>query len=151
MYRTWLTSLAPQYKVVFDDLLAKKGAVVYHCSAGQDRTGVATALVLSALGVPRDLILADYHLSTQYRRPENEMPKLDAAAYPNNPVAAYYRKAQMSPNGLKPQPLYDKSGAARLSATFDEIDTRWGSVENYLDKVLGVDASDIAALRDRKS
>src|SRR3546814_79257 len=103
MYRTWLTSLAPQYKVVFDDLLAKKGAVVYHCSAGQDRTGVATALVLSALGVPRDLILADYHLSTQYRRPENEMPKLDAAAYPNNPVAAYYRKAQMSPNGLKPQ------------------------------------------------
>lgn len=37
--------------------------VVFHCSAGKDRTGVLAALVLSALGVPADVVAADYHLS----------------------------------------------------------------------------------------
>lgn len=36
---------------------------VFHCSAGKDRTGVLAALVLSALGVPDDIVAADYHLS----------------------------------------------------------------------------------------
>ena len=75
---------------------------------------MATALVLSALGVPRDVILADYHLSTQDRRPENEMPHIDPARYPGNVVAAYYVKAQASGKPTKPRPLYDASGVALL-------------------------------------
>jgi protein-tyrosine phosphatase len=147
LYRTWLVSLAPQYRDVFRQLLRRNGAVTYHCSAGQDRSGVATALVLSALGVPRNVILADYHLSTQDRRPENEMPRIDPARYPGNVVAAYYVKAQSAGAPTKPRPLYDASGRALLQQTFDEIDLRWGSVDNYLDKELGIDARDIARLR----
>jgi protein-tyrosine phosphatase len=145
-YRAWLVSLAPQYRAIFQRLLRGEGAVAFHCSAGQDRSGVAAALVLSALGVPRDVIYADYHLSTKDRRPEYEMPPIDPARYPNNPVAAYFAKAQA--NGPHPaRPLYDTSGAPLLKQTFDEIDTRWGSVETYLDQVLGVSAADIARLR----
>ena len=147
LYRSWLVSLAPQFKDVFHQLLRRNGAVTYHCSAGQDRSGVATALVLSALGVPRAVILADYHLSTQDRRPENEMPRIDPARYPGNVVAAYYVKAQSAGAPTKPRPLYDKAGVALLQQTFDEIDSRWGSVDAYLDKELGIDARDIARLR----
>jgi hypothetical protein len=40
--------------------------VIFHCSAGKDRTGIAAALFYSALGVPRETIIADYMLSAQY-------------------------------------------------------------------------------------
>jgi protein-tyrosine phosphatase len=146
LYRTWLISLAPQYRDIFQQLLKQNGAVTYHCSAGQDRTGVATALVLSALGVPRDVILADYQLSTQDRRPRNEMPRIDPARYPGNVVAIYYAKSQ-SAGPMTPKPLYDAAGVAFLQQTFDEIDARWGSVDNYLSQELGVDRSAIARLR----
>ena len=50
-----------QYRKFFGILLdQKEGAVLWHCSAGKDRVGVGTALLLSALGVPRETILADY-------------------------------------------------------------------------------------------
>jgi protein-tyrosine phosphatase len=146
-YRTWLVSLAPQYRDIFQQLLRRDGAVSYHCSAGQDRTGVATALVLSALGVPRDVILADYHLSTVERRPENEIPKLQPGQYPGNIVADFYRKAQASGAPMKARPLYTPAGKPLLQDTFDEIDARWGSVDAYLDQVLGVDKAKIARLR----
>ena len=42
-----------------------KGGAVYHCAAGKDRTGVISAILLSALGVPEELIVADYALSQQ--------------------------------------------------------------------------------------
>ncbi|AEF85531.1 protein tyrosine/serine phosphatase [Treponema primitia ZAS-2] len=40
--------------------------VIAHCSAGKDRTGIATALFYSALGIPRETIISDYMLSAQY-------------------------------------------------------------------------------------
>ena len=50
-----------QYRKFFGILLdQKEGAVLWHCSAGKDRVGVGTALLLSALGIPRETILADY-------------------------------------------------------------------------------------------
>jgi protein tyrosine/serine phosphatase len=36
------------------------GSAIVHCAAGKDRTGVVVALALSAAGVPRDAIVADY-------------------------------------------------------------------------------------------
>src|SRR5665213_542548 len=45
--------------------LATGGALpaVFHCSAGKDRTGVLSALILAFLGVPDETIVADYALS----------------------------------------------------------------------------------------
>ena len=147
LYRNFPAFFAPQLRVVFDDLLRRRGPIVYHCSAGQDRTGFATAMVLSALGVPRATIIADYHLSTAFRRPEYELPKIDAATAKANPVAAFFAAYQASPGYAKPQPLKDASGRAFLDSAFAEIDTRWGSVDAYLAKEVGVSARDLAALR----
>jgi protein-tyrosine phosphatase len=146
LYRGWLISLAPQFRDIFQQLLADKGAVTYHCSAGQDRTGVASALVLSALGVPRDVILADYQLSTADRRPDYEMPAIDPAQHPGNMVAVYYAKARAA-GPLTAKPLYDAKGVAYLQETFDEIDSRWGSVDAYLDKELGIGPRELDRLR----
>src|SRR3546814_18531331 len=77
VYRDFPQQLVPQLRVLFDTLLAKEGPVVYNCSAGQDRTGFATAMIMSALGVPREVIYKDYLLSTGYRKPLYELPKID--------------------------------------------------------------------------
>jgi len=52
--------------------LARPGALpaLVHCAAGKDRTGVVIALVLSAIGVPADVVAADYALTSTYLTPE---------------------------------------------------------------------------------
>lgn len=146
-YRRMPTILAPQIRILFRTLLANDGPVAYNCSAGQDRTGFATALILSALGVPRETIFADYHLSTQYRRPTYELPKINAAAFPDNPTAQWFAKLQEDGRFSQAQPLYDSQKRTLLQFALDEIDSRYGSVEAYLNKEIGVKSADIAKLR----
>jgi protein-tyrosine phosphatase len=146
-YVSYLTMLAPQYRAIFDELLAARGAVSYNCSAGQDRTGVATALVLSALGVPRATILEDYHLSTRFRRPENEMPPISVETAASDPVANFFANTRKSPDWKTPRPLYSPAGTSRLGDALDAIDARWGSVENYLRVGMGITDAQIATLR----
>lgn len=147
VYRKMPAMLAPHLKLVFRDLLARDGAVAYNCSAGQDRTGFVTAMILSALGVPRQTILADYHLSTSLRRPEWEMPKIDAAAHPGDAAAQLFAKFQSNPAAAQPQPLKTADGTAFLDFAFDEIETKWGSVDAYLAKEVGVSPTAMATLQ----
>lgn len=147
VYRRFPVFLAPQVKLVFQDLLGRKGPIAYNCSAGQDRTGFVTAIILSALGVPRETITADYHLSTTYRLPEWEMPKIDTVAQANNPVAMFFAKYQVNAAAAKPTPLKDPDGTSFLSYAFSEVEKRWGSVDAYLEQEAGVTPEDIATLR----
>ncbi len=147
LYRNFPMFFAPQLKIVFDDLTRKRGPIVYHCSAGQDRTGFTTAMVLSALRVARATILEDYHLSTALRRPENEMPRIDPALAASNPVAGMFAAYQKGGVTAKATPLRDPDGKAFLEGAFAEIETRWGSVDAYLEKEVGVTKGDLALLR----
>ncbi|MFT4026822.1 MAG: tyrosine-protein phosphatase [Novosphingobium sp.] len=144
LYRGLPLLLAPQMKLLFAALLSKQGPVEYNCSAGQDRTGFATAMILSALGTPRDVIVRDYLLSPTYRRPQWEMPPIDPAMFPDNPVAKVF-----AGNGAarQAQPLVDGEGHAFLLGAFEEIDSKWGSPEGYLRQVVGLSSADIASLR----
>lgn len=146
-YRGMDQFLKPQLTQVFRSLLRHDGAVMYHCSAGQDRTGITTGLILSALGVDRATILKDYHLSTELRRPQFEMPPLDPADWPGNPIVPYYVAAMKKPGGPKAEPLFTPKGNSHLAQFFEMIDKDYGSVDLYLDKELGIDASDIKRLR----
>lgn len=147
LYRGIGKMLAPQYRAIFRSLLANDGAVLFHCSAGQDRTGVATALIYSALGVPREQILADYHLSTALRRPLYEMPPLNPADWPGNPIVPYYVAAQNKPGGAQAEPLYTRRGNSHLAQFFEMIDKEYGSVEGYLIKELQLTPADLKRLR----
>lgn len=145
-YGDVVNALAPLFKEVFQSLETANGAVHFNCSAGQDRAGMTAALILSALGVPRDTILRDYHLSTAARRTQYEMPRIDLAKFPNDPVAAFFAEAQKSGKDA-PQPLYGEDGISILGATFDMIDAQWGSVEGYLRTVIGLTDADFEKLR----
>ncbi|MEO0062008.1 MAG: hypothetical protein RLZZ08_568 [Pseudomonadota bacterium] len=147
LYHNMPAFLAPQLKIVFSDLLLNKGPILYHCSAGQDRTGVTSAIVLAALGVPRETILADYHLSTTYRRPQYEMPRISPEQAAANPTARMFAGYQNAPGAAVPQPLKTKEGRAYLEGALEEIDTRWGSVDGFLKAEIGLTAQDIRQLR----
>ncbi|OYZ97815.1 MAG: protein tyrosine phosphatase [Novosphingobium sp. 17-62-8] len=146
-YRGMDQFLKPQLKQVFRAMLRDEGAVMYHCSAGQDRTGITTGLILSALGVDRATILKDYHLSTELRRPQFEMPPLDPADWPGNPIVPYYVASMKKPGGPKAEPLFTAKGNSHLAQFFEMVDKDYGSVDAYLDKELGVGPQQIAQLR----
>lgn len=148
LYAGMARLVGPQFRSIFRRLLAADGAVMYHCSAGQDRTGVASALILSALGVDRETIIADYHQSTEWRRPQWEMPDVDPAAYPDNPIVQYYAAARRRPGGPRAEPLYTPDGQSHLVQFFAHIDATYGGVEGYLQQELGIGPADIARLRE---
>ena len=69
-YRAFVSDNTRQFASLFDCLLISDATLVFHCTAGKDRTGFAAALVLLALGVPQDLVMQDYLLTNGlYRRP----------------------------------------------------------------------------------
>ena len=146
MYSGMEKMLVPQFRSLFRRLIADEGTVIYHCSAGQDRTGIATALIYDVLGVDRETILKDYHLSTALRRPQWEMPEVDPADYPNNPLVQMYM-AHGKDKPMKAQPLYTPSGASHLAQFFTYLDSEYGGTESYLKQKLGLSDADLAKLR----
>ncbi len=138
--------LAPQLRALFNRLLAQDGTVVYHCSAGQDRTGMATALIHDLLGVDRETILADYHLSTELRRPQFEMPDLDPADHPDNVIVQYYMAARA--RGVTAvEPLYTPTGQSHLAQFFTHLDATYGGTEGYVAQHLGITGAQVERLR----
>jgi protein-tyrosine phosphatase len=148
LYHNFPVSLAPQLRLIFDRLLANDMPLAYNCSAGQDRTGFVTAMIMAALGVPRETITLDYHLSTALRRPEFEMTKIDPALAASDPVAGMFARYQQ-PSASKPTPLKEADGTAFLDGAYAEIEQRWGSVDAYLEKEAGLDPVERALLRSR--
>jgi protein-tyrosine phosphatase len=139
--------LTPQLRSLYRQIQADEGAVVYHCSAGQDRTGMATAILYDVLGVDRETILKDYHMSTALRRPEYEMPKVNPADHPNNPILQYYHSGDGKKRSVA-EPLYTPTGASHLAQFFTYIDKEYGGSEGYMKKILGLTGGDIAKLRE---
>jgi protein-tyrosine phosphatase len=68
-YISFLDMLTPQYTALFARLVRGEGATTLNCSAGKDRTGVGSALILSTLGVARETVIADYALTQVYSPP----------------------------------------------------------------------------------
>ena len=106
--------------------------VLYHCTAGKDRTGWASAVLLTALGVPSDTVQADYLASNTYRAAQN------AATLAQLPPAyqAVYKPL------LDVRPEY-------LNAGFAQVQQQFGSFDNYLEKGLGLDSRDLRDLRSQ--
>ncbi|MEP6987484.1 MAG: tyrosine-protein phosphatase [Chloroflexota bacterium] len=97
-----------------------------HCTAGKDRTGVAAMLILSLLGVPEDVILADYSLSNLYYDSYLKFGTLAIGS-----IAWTGVKAEDL------QPLF-VSHPDTLKAAIAHIHRKYGSVENYLRSAAGV-------------
>lgn len=69
-YRAFVHDNAARFATLFEHLLDSDAPLVFHCTAGKDRTGLAAALILLALEVPRPVVMHDYLLTNDlYKRP----------------------------------------------------------------------------------
>lgn len=133
-YRDMLDQGAPRFAEAFARLAAP-GALpaVFHCAAGKDRTGVLAALLLSTLGVDRDLVVADYALTAE------GMQRMLAWMAREAPEFAE-RMAEV-PSGML------AAAPEAMHTVLDELDARHGSVAEFV-RHIGVDAHTVAALTD---
>jgi protein-tyrosine phosphatase len=115
-------------------LLAQADAypLVFHCAGGRDRTGVAAALILSAAGVSRDDILADYLISNDYLVPL--MARMSAS---------------YAARGIDPEPIVANLHLreAYLLALLDLIETDFGGIDGYLESI-GISQAELATFRN---
>jgi len=106
--------------------------LVFHCSAGKDRTGYAAAMLLFALGLSRETILEDYLLSNECRKDSNQA-KL--ASLNDNPIAKNLVKSL-----LEVKRDY-------LDSAYEEIDSLYGSLRKYLEQGLQLGDKELELLR----
>jgi protein-tyrosine phosphatase len=133
-----------EYAVMFHRIAAGKLPILVHCTAGKDRTGVAMAVLLTALGVPRQTVIEDYALT------EKLVPPPAAAAQHPAPVGG--AAAPLSPLAQLPVESREalwRSDPEYISAALDSIDREYGSVEGYVERELGVSKAEVRALRAR--
>src|SRR5207245_953914 len=73
LYIGMLLHSAPLFGVLLTGFVEPTNRpAVFHCHAGKDRTGIAAALLLLAVGVDRETILDDYELTRRYRTPDHQ-------------------------------------------------------------------------------
>jgi protein-tyrosine phosphatase len=106
--------------------------LLFHCSAGKDRTGWLSAVLLTVLGVDRDVIMADY-LRTN-----------EASTRLHQVVVGLLEGKVDDPEVILPMV---QARAAYLEAAYAEADRRYGGLAGYLRDGLGVDDDLVAALR----
>lgn len=128
-YPQLLVTFNGQYRRMFGELLAGRAPLAFNCSAGKDRTGVAAALVLTALGVPRATVLQDYALSNRYFDPSKVVRGADTSGIDWSKVPVDVIKIYMGAD-----PRY-------LDAVFAVMDAHKGGVDGYLRDELGLTAA----------
>ncbi|MDR2046746.1 MAG: tyrosine-protein phosphatase [Clostridiales bacterium] len=126
----------PSYKKLFG--LIKDGAtpILFHCTAGKDRTGIAAALLLSLLGAERAEIVRDY-MKTREAVPQIREKTL---RYVNFLLRGFLAK--------RLRPLFDVD-ESYIHSALDAVFKRYGTVEAYFQAEHGYTDGDIAELRNR--
>ena len=102
-----------------------------HCSGGKDRTGWSTAIILMALGVPKQTVIDDYLVTNDYTKEKNAKT-LESTATLIDP-------ALLTPL-LEVRPEY-------IGASFDAVKQKYGTFGKYLTKGLRVSKAELAALK----
>jgi len=124
-YRDYPFLYAHAYREMIERL-TRGERIIVHCTAGKDRAGTAAAMMLTVLGVPRDVVFEDYLLTNQYwDRGGRVRPEMDEET-----VASIFSARE-----------------DYLHTAFTSIEAKCGSVENYMEDVLGLNETKLAAFR----
>lgn len=142
LYRLLPYAYAGRYRRLFEMLETDDTPLVFHCSAGKDRAGVAAALLLTALGVPRATIIEDYAMSDKV---VDYMALIDAADPARISESSIAFLLQLPRDLLAPilwsDPIY-------IVAMFEELDSTHGSALAFLRDELGLGHEALTSLRD---
>ncbi len=121
----------PDFKPLFDEFFKADQPLLFHCTAGKDRTGVASALFLYALGVDETTIIEEFYLSNRYTRNiEIDHPMLSKA---NMEVLDVIM-------GVHPE---------YIEAYFKTLREKYGSIDKAMEKELGIDEAKRNKLREK--
>lgn len=135
--REFVISQSTHFRRVFSEILERDAnRVLFHCSAGKDRTGFAVAMLHLALGVAEEHVREDYLLSGRFYDPVVELPRA-RAKYPVDHLA----DAQLLPM-LQVNEAYLESALAAIGEHHGEADA-------YLTEALGLDETARRELRRR--
>lgn len=120
----------PAYKFMFNTLLNEEVPILFHCTAGKDRTGIAAALILTALGVPFDTVCEDYMLTNILREKTAEKMRgkygaLISASNPGLDTAHIFK-------------LIAGVQAENLKAAFNAIYSKYADFDEYLAVEYGI-------------
>lgn len=134
--RQFATKYAGQYAAMLERISKPENLpAVVHCTAGKDRAGFASAVILTVLGVPRETVMADYLLTNHYTARKTERRLL---------LIELFSFGRADTDALRPlfgvEPEY-------LEAAFAEIDKVYGDFDSYRRNALGFDDSELAAFR----
>jgi protein-tyrosine phosphatase len=123
--------------LVFRTLLESEAGVLFHCRTGKDRTGLVAALILSALGVPREEVLADFLLSNEGLA---GFQTRDLERIKQTGIGSYGERARFSLTGVR---------AEWLERLLGDLSRSYGSVPGYLEARAGFGPDQVRRLRRR--
>ena len=142
MYIDYVSSEVGQsgYRGFFKELLAlpEGKSLLFHCTQGKDRTGLAAMLVLSALGVDEDVIMRDYVLTNEFNKGLIEKEKAMLANYG-------FSEEKMN----RYLSVMDQVNPKYMQNVIDYLKDEFGSVLNYITNVLGITPDEIEQLKEK--
>ncbi len=112
---------------------ASRSPMMFHCTAGKDRTGIVAALLLETLGVDREVVLDDFELTEQFHRPELSAAVIERFVDRGFPAEAV--------TGLLRAPR------SMMTAALEVLDDEFGGIDRYLIERGGLDADALVAIR----
>lgn len=133
-YRIMVTQRTAEHSRVLHALAEDSVPALMHCAAGKDRAGLTIAVTLLALGVGQEAIETDYLQS-------------------NSPHCRYKmhrgKKGRVSPEVAELLSPFFDARTAYLHSALHAIEERWGGVDAYLSKGLGLSAATRDRLQER--
>ena len=126
-----------EYKNFFRHIIENNAEpLVFHCTAGKDRAGFASAMILTILGVPREKIIEDYLLTNTYVKDHVDDKMLEIE------LKTFFRA---DTDNLRKINLVEER---YIQAAFDTIDSKWGGMDRYISEALNLNEEDILKLQD---
>ena len=126
------------YKRFFEILLENgdDGGLLFHCTQGKDRTGIAAALFLSALGTDKKTIISDYLMTNTACEPMLKKICEEVKGYTDDE------------NVLEKAMFFESVNESYITCVLETMDKEYGSPLGYILNELGVGGADLKMLRD---
>lgn len=125
------------YRKFFDILLSEQGTILWHCTGGKDRTGLATVMLLAILGIDEKTILKDFALINEINRKKINYIRAEASKYTADEAELKQIEALA---GVFP-PYMQK--------VFDRAKAESGSILSFIQEKLGLTNQEIICLREK--